>query len=218
MKKGIEIKLKVPTSLSEIKLSTYQAFIKETKGVEDVNLINRAIIKHFCNLDDDLVGKIKKSDYNLITDRIHALLQLQPELKPIISLNGIYYGFIPNIDDITVEEQADIDSNINDVDKWHNVMKVCYRPVKERYNGKHSIEDYKGKDQKEIDVDLETAFSVVFFFINTLKDLLNYIPKYLTAQVKQDKRLLTLVENGVGIKTFTHSLEEAFSALTRSVS
>lgn len=215
MSKKLDVKINVPTQLNEIKLSTYQAFIKEVKDEEDEEKVKRAIIRHFCNLDYDIIDKIKKTDYNHITERIQSLLNLQPEVKPIIRINGIKYGFIPNMDNITVAEQADIDSSINDVQKWHNVMRVCYRPITEEYKGKHLIEDYKGNEQPPIDVDLETAFSVVFFFMNTLRDLLNYIPKYLTDQVKQNKKLLTSVENGVGIKTFTHSLEEAFSILTK---
>ena len=60
----MNVKIKVPTSLSDIKLSQYQKFIKLTKDVEDNAYISRQLVAVFCNLTDKLVLQMAKKDFN----------------------------------------------------------------------------------------------------------------------------------------------------------
>lgn len=209
----MKVKIKQPTSLKDIKLSQYQQFVKTTKDIEDVNFINRQIVGIFCNLPDKIVGNISRKDFNRLVVEITEILESKSEFKQFTTYNGVKYGFIPKLDDITVDEQADIDSMINDWDKMDKVMGVMYRPVTHERKGKYLIEEYK--ENKPLDLTLDVVFGAMVFFYDLLKDLLSYIQKFINQEVTKIRTLQILEKNGVGIKTFTHSLEEIFSNLMK---
>ena len=206
----MKIKVSVPTSLKDIKLSQYQKFIRTTKDSEDEMFIARQMVGIFCDLPNNIVGKISKLDFNNIVNSISEILQEDGKFQPLIIHEGKQYGFIPKLEDITVDEQADIDSMINDWQKMDNVMGVMYRPVtvKNRYG--YDIEDYK---PAELDLTLDVVKGALGFFLTLLNDLLNCTQNYIVEEVRNPKILQTLEENGVGIKTFTNSLEATFLSL-----
>lgn len=208
----MKVKLTVPDSLEDIKLSQYQKFIRTTKDSEDVAFINRQAVAIFCNLTDKLVLQLRSNDFENLVNKINDILNSEGTFKQTFSYKGVKYGFIPNLEEITVGEQADADSFISDVKDWDKLMKVIYRPITFEKKGKYEVEDYTG-EEPELDLPLSIAIPAVNFFLNTLNDLLNTIPNYIMEVVKADKRLLNLVENGDGIKTFTHSLKETFSSM-----
>ena len=212
----MKVKIIVPETLADLKLSQYQEFIKNTKDIEDDNYVKRQLVSIFLNIPIEKVNHISKKDYDGLVVLLSNLLAQKPELKTTIKHDGVNYGFIPNLEDITVGEQADIDAYINDVNKWDQMMAIMYRPIKMRKSNKYLIEDYTAKEPP-LDLPLDVVFGAVFFFTNLLTDLLNCTQNFIKEQVDNDKSLQTLVESGVGIKTFTHSLEETFLKLTMSL-
>ena len=213
----MNVKITVPTSLSDIKLSQYQKFQRTTEGSEDDNFITRQMVGIFCNIPDSVVDKIKAKDYNEIVSDITKVLQEEPKFKPIIKHEGKEYAFIPKLDDITVGEKADIDSNFNDVQKMHIAMSVMYRPIKFKKGDTYLIEDYE-PNAKGLDLSLDVVFGANVFFSNLTNDLLNYIQNCIEAEVLKPKALQTLVKNGAGITAFTNSLEAIFSDLRKLAS
>lgn len=210
----MKIKVKVPTSLSDIKLSQFQKFLRTTKDSEDERFIARQMVGIFCNLSDDLVDKIRKKDYDVMVSDLTNVLNIddvKPPLQRIITYKGREYGFIPNLDDILVGEQADIDSMISDWQKMHRVMGVMYRPVKSRKKDKYLIEDY---EPNELDLPMDVVQGALVFFYNLLNDLLICTQSYINQEVVI-KNSQILERNGVGINQFTESLEATFSHLTR---
>ena len=85
----MKVKVKVPTSLSDIKLSQYQKFVRTTEGKEDENFINRQMVAIFCNIPDDAIGYIKKSDYDEMVTQVRNVLSMQSTLQTIINFNGV---------------------------------------------------------------------------------------------------------------------------------
>ena len=142
----MKIKVTIPTSLEDIKLSQYQKFLKTTEKSEDNDWINKQIVGIFCNLPDDIVKKLPKRDFNSIVNSITKVLNEKPELKKIIKLNGIEYGFIPNLDEITVGEQADIDNFVKDWQKMDRVMGILYRPITYKKDDNYLIEEYRQEE------------------------------------------------------------------------
>ena len=110
----MKVKLIIPETLKDIKLSQYQKFFFNTKDSEDANYINTQLISCFCNIEDKLVKHIAKRDYDDLINHLTNLINKEEDnykLQRIIKVNGVKYGFIPKLDDITVGEQADIDDN-----------------------------------------------------------------------------------------------------------
>ena len=207
--------LTVPTELKDIRLSQYQKFIKTTKDSEDDRFVSRQLVGIFCDIDNDLVGKIPKKDFNDIVNTITTALSKETKLITKTTYKGKQLGFIPKIEDITLDEQGDLDLFLKDVKTYDKAMKVLYRPVKNTHKDKYLIEDYKG-DGEGIDVTLDVVFGAVNFFLSIRKDLLNYILNYTAAQAEKCPKISKALEkNGDGIKSITHYQREMLDGLTR---
>jgi len=137
-----QVKITIPTKLSEIKLSQYQKFARTTKDSEDDKFIARQIVGIFCDIPDTVVGQIKAKDFESIVTDITNVLSIKPEFKTKFVLDGVKYGFIPDLEDITVDEKADLDTYLSDMDKMDKAMAVMYRPIIAENKRGYLIEEY----------------------------------------------------------------------------
>ena len=212
----MNINITVPSNLNDIKLSQYQKYIKTTKGNEDLNFLNRQLVGVFCGISDDLVGKIRKKDFNSTVEDVTNALSDKPTFVTRFKLDGIEYGFIPSLEDITVDEQADLDTFLQDVKTFHKAAAVMYRPIKSKHKDTYLIEEYEGNNEG-LDVSLNIMLGAVDFFLNLQNELLNCTLNYIGQEVAQNQKLSQiLAENGVGIKTFTHFPKEIFFNIKQS--
>lgn len=130
---------------------------------------------------------------------------------PTFKLDGVTYGFIPDLDNISYGENKDICKYISNWETMHNAMAALYRPIKTNMfgrpkivGGKYQIEDYEGTVKTaEImkKMPLEVCFGAHVFFYNLTKELLSYIPNY--TGVITEKDLLLMQQNGETIKKST---------------
>lgn len=212
-----KVKIQVPKTKRDIKLSQYQKFLRVTKDVEDEKVIQKRMVAVFCNLTDVIVNNMTKTSFNETLTHLLTVLEIDEEAELIRSFifNGEEYGFIPNMDDLTVGELSDLDNFIGDWQKMEKVMGVLYRPMKYKKGDIYQIEDYK--TNVSLDAPLDVSLSAYFFLHNLLRDLLNYIPSYIEQMVLQDPKSKALVENGVGISQFTESLEATCLSLKQSL-
>lgn len=217
----MKVKLTIPEGLADIKLSQYQKFLKTTKDIEDVGFVYRQMVGIFCNVSDSLVNNIKRKDYDDIVEQISSVLsQLhdetnKPQLIKKVSYNGVKYGFIPKLDDITVGEQADIDSMINDWQKMDKVLSILYRPIKIEKRSGYIIQEYQ--EMGSLDLTMDVVHSALVFFYNLLNDLVSCTQSYIEEEVVR-KNKETLEKNGVGINQYMESLEVTFLNLKRLLS
>lgn len=212
----MKVPINIPTKLSDIKLSQYQKFIKTTKDSEDENFLSRQLVGIFCDLPDSVVGQLKTKDYNHIVNTVSELLTKKPEFQPTFKLNNIEYGFIPNLEDITVNEKADLDTFFKDVDKMDKAMAVLYRPITMKNKSSYLIEDYKAKGDS-LNVTLDIAFGANVFFLNLMTGLLNYIQNSIKTEVAHNPKISQILEkNGDGTTVFMNSLDQTFLNLRMS--
>jgi hypothetical protein len=208
----MNVKIKVPTSLKDIKLSQYQKFLRTTKDNEDAEFINRQLVGIFCNLTDDLVFSMARKDFVNIVNDLSKVLQETPEVQTKFVYNGIKYGLIPSMEEMTVGEQADLDTIYSDYQKRDKVMAILYRPIKLESRGSYLIEDYTGKEEP-LDLSMDIVMGADVFFCNIVKDCMSITLNYIKGAEIQAKILPILEKSGIGIKTFTQSLEETFLSL-----
>jgi hypothetical protein len=208
----MNVKIKVPTSLKDIKLSQYQKFLRTTKDNEDAEFINRQLVGIFCNLTDDLVFSMARKDFVNIVNDLSKVLQETPEVQTKFVYNGIKYGLIPSMEEMTVGEQADLDTIYSDYQKRDKVMAILYRPIKLESRGSYLIEDYTGKEEP-LDLSMDIIMGADVFFCNIVKDCMSITLNYIKGAEIQAKILPILEKSGIGIKTFTQSLEETFLSL-----
>jgi len=216
----MQVKINIPDSLSEIKLHQYQRYMNVVDNSNDELFISQKTIEIFCDIDLKNTLNIAYKDVTEIMHHFKSVFDVKPELKRIINFNGKEYGFIPNLDDISLGELIDVSNSINDIQKLHIAMGVLYRPVKAKYKQLYEIEDYKADElvMEEVKrLPLDVVFGAMLFFYHLVNDLLKAIPMYLEEKVKEmtthSKHNSEL--NGDGIMQSINLLKEMLPDLTR---
>jgi hypothetical protein len=171
----MKVKILIPTSLSEIKLSQYQKFVKIASENEEGKFLNQKLVQIFCNTDLNIVAKMKQKDLNFAVTTITELFNKIPELVTIFKINGTEFGFIPNLNDMSSGEYMDLDGYITDWEDSHKSMAVLYRPIKQKLGSKYLIEQYEGTDkysQIMLDAPMDVVLSSKVFFWTLGRELL----------------------------------------------
>jgi len=205
----MKVKIKIPGTLKDIKLSQYQKFINSVKDSEDAEFINRQMVSCLCDIEPETVKQITRSSFNGLVNSLTKILNDKPSIQTIIKHEGKEYGLIPSMEEMTVGEQADLDSMYGDYSKRQKVMAILYRPITVKSKGNYLIEDYTGKEEP-LDLTLDVVMGADVFFCNILKDCMNITLNYIKGEEIQAKLSQTLDLSGSGIKIFIASLEETF--------
>lgn len=215
----MRVKISVPNNLSEIKLSQYQKFLKAQEENQDENFLATKMIEIFCHIDNKQAFQMKLKDVNSITKNISDMFEQKPQLINRFTMNGIEYGFIPNLDEMSLGEYVDLDTYISKWDEMEKAMAVLYRPIQNKVKHKYSIEDYTAEGQEVYkDTPMNVVFGSMFFFYRLGMDLSKIMTYYF-----QDKKELhlqesnSLVKSGDGINQFMHSLREILDDLRISL-
>lgn len=217
----MKLAITIPTDLSEIKLSQYQKFLKIADQNDESEFIHHKMIEIFCNVELKYVSQFKRKQIVQIVTTINSLFEKIPPFKNRFTLDGIEYGFIPNLDDISQGEYMDLDNYIVDVADLHRSMAVMFRPIKSKLKDKYIIEPYEGSDvyaEKMLDAPLDVVLASRVFFYHLGNELLKSTLTYLEEN-PQMKRLMSKhnsESDGDGIHQFTHLLREMSGDLMKS--
>jgi len=171
----MKVKISIPTSLSEIKLSQYQKFVKIANENEEGTFLNQKMVQIFCNIDLFMVAKMKQQDLNYAVGKITELFKKIPDLVTIFKINGTEFGFIPNLNDMSSGEYMDLDGYIVDWEDSHKSLAVLYRPIKQKSGNKYLIEDYEGSDKYSelmLNAPMDVVLSSKVFFWTLGRELL----------------------------------------------
>ena len=211
----MKIEITVPTSLNEITLEQYQKFLKIAEENPEGNFLNAKMIEIFCGIPLSDSYKLKMSSVSAIIDILNEMLSVTPNHVEKFTLNGVQYGFIPDLNEISLGEYIDLDNNIVSWAEMHKAMNVLYRPIKIKKGDKYSIEDYDVSNPEALkDMPLDAAIGAVFFFLNLGLELSKHTILYSNLEEMEDtQEQLILEENGVGINHFMLSLEEMLQGL-----
>ena len=146
------------------------------------------------NIPKQLVKELALSDVAVIMSRIAELQQKQDtKLKRIIEIDGIEYGFHPDLDSITLGEYADLETFIKGgIEKnLPELMAVLYRPVKLKKNGIYMIDAYDGdirlRTEEMKKMSAQQVQSALVFFYTLGKELSGILPLYLMERLKETK-------------------------------
>lgn len=198
----MKIKVNIPENLNEITLGQYQQWLRITEDKEIDEFLKQKMVEIFCNIPLDQVIKIQALEIDAIVEILSKMFDEKPQLQNTFKLNGVEYGFIYNLDEMSSGEFMDLDNYLLDFQQIHNAMKVLYRPIKHKTNkGQYLIEDYTGKeDYDSKSIKLNVVLGSLFFFKNLKKELQSNILNYLATQqevpISQHLRLSLL--NGLG--------------------
>ena len=202
------MKIKIPTSLSDIRLEQFVLFNKLMKESQDENFIQLAMVTIFCDVSVEDAKNIVAKDFTEIVTDITKVLSEQPRFIQRFIHDGKEYGFIPNLDEITAGEYIDLESFLSSEETYNKAMSVLYRPILNKRKDLYNIEEYKGSHTEFNTLNLDIVLGSMLFFWNLSNELLTAMKGFL--QQTENKIVLeaALAQSGVGINQFLQSLED----------
>ena len=195
-KEGKQETYNLINSWAEVTLEKWLQIIKietgsKTKEAEET-------IAALSDMPKQLINQLSLKDVAGIMAKI-AEMQANEDssLKRIIEIEGVEYGFHPDLDSITLGEYADIESFIKNGAEKHmpEIMAVLYRKVTEKTDsGIYTIEKYGGdltiRAEQMKKMSAEQVQSALRFFFVLGTELLKILPSYLISVLKEMKEQL----------------------------
>jgi hypothetical protein len=215
----MKIEINVPTTLNDITLGQYQKFLKIAENNEDSSFLDAKMIEIFCGIPLSDSYKLKMSSVTAILDILYELLNTKPKHQTRFTMNGVDYGFIPDLDDMSLGEYIDLDNHIGNLEKIHYAMNVLYRPIVTDKAGRYNIVEYEvGNEDKMKDMPLGVVLGSIVFFYHLGKELSMHTLTSLDKQkVETYLQHPTSQENGDGTNQFMASLTEILRDLKISL-
>ena len=216
----MKIEINVPTSLNEVTLGQYQNYLKIAENNPEGNFLDAKMIEIFCGIPLSDSYKLKMSSAAAIVDIITELLNQTPKHTERFEMNGIEYGFIPDLDEMSLGEYIDMDNNVSKWEQMHVAMNVLYRPIKTSKVGKYNIEEYDVKNPEKMkDMPLGAAIGSVFFFLNLGMELSKHTIHSSANQTEMEaiQEQLTSISDTDGIPQFLLSLTDVLNDLKISL-
>ena len=216
----MKIEINVPTSLSEVTLGQYQKFLKIAEDNPEGNFLNAKMVEIFCGIPLSDSYKLKMSSVTAIIDILNELLSQTPKRVEQFTMNGVQYGFIPDLDEMSLGEYVDLDGNASDWNNMHVAMNVLYRRIKIKKSGKYNIVDYNVENPEKMkDMPLDAAIGSLFFFYNLGMELSKHtiLSSSNQAEMEAYQEQLISETNGDGISQFMVSLTEILQDLKISL-
>ena len=213
----MKVKLSIPTTLNEITLGQYQEFDKLdlTKEAE----VQSKMIEIFCKVPVEVVRSMKAKDITDICVIINNMFDTEHQLINRFQMNGIDYGFIPDLENMSFGEYEDLDTFIGDNDNLHRAMNVLYRPIDLKQGQRYTLKEYNPDTNEDAkNYPLDAVFGAIVFFYNLGKDLSTVI---LNSSSKQNEeslaQFLASQPNGAGTIQSMQSLTEILRDLKISL-
>jgi hypothetical protein len=189
------------TTLRDLTIEDYIKIVKIVDTFKDNdNRVREEFIKHF------KLEKLNITELDETLLNINDILTQKPNFIQRFELDGVKYGFIPNLDTITAGEWIDIENYQSSAEFADRLVSILYRPIKRSLKfwkkDYYSIEEYKGTNDKLKKAPLEVYLGAMIFFYHLGKTLLSHIDTSIkTMSQKQKEEVLSLVQKHTSNKS-----------------
>ena len=169
------MKISVPTHINDITLEQYQRFALINTEEQDKEFFMFKTIEIFCGVDIALVSKMRLSDAESISNEVLDVLQQNVPFTNKFELDGVKYGFIPDLQAISLGEFIDLEEGLSKDKDFHKAASVMFRPIVKEFGELYTIDGYEASTEmhhvmKQAPVGIISAANV--FFYNIAKELL----------------------------------------------
>lgn len=216
----MKIEVTIPNNLNEITLGQYQKFLSIAENNKEGEFLDAKMIEIFCGISLAETYKLKMSSVTAILDILKEMLEQKPQHIVQFKMNGVRYGFVPDLDELTLGEYIDLDNNISKWDQIHIAMNVLYRPIKDSKGVNYNIKDYDTSNSDKMkNMPLGAAMGSIFFFYNLGLELSRHTILSSNNQTEMEgiQEQLTLQQNGDGINQYMLSLNQILQDLKISL-
>ena len=132
-------------------------------------------IEIFCGVDIALVSKMRLSDAESISNEVLEVLQQNVPFTNKFELDGVKYGFIPDLQAISLGEFIDLEEGLSKDKDFHKAASVMFRPIVKEFGELYTIDGYEASTEmhhimKQAPVGVISA--AIVFFYNIANELL----------------------------------------------
>ena len=192
-----EIRLFMPESINDISLRDYVKFMKIYEANEDIenDFLDIKVLEIFCGLTYEEITKVPMHYFNEALEKFYDVFQEKTPLERRFSMTGkddvtVDFGFIPNLDKITLGEYIDLNNYIDNLDTIHKAMAVLFRPVHKSFKGKEAyrVAEYTGTEEYAeamLDMPLGVALGAKVFFYRLGTSLLEAMKSYIEKNIQE---------------------------------
>ena len=214
----MKVEINVPSSLNDITLEQYQAFMRVYENTDSDEFIRQKMLSIFCKIPLSHVLRINAQSVIEVSDHLNKLFEGEKKFTNRFKLGGKEFAFIPELEAMEFGEYIDLENNIGDWQNMNKAMAVMFRPITKEKDGKYLIEQYEGTANYS-DVmkyaPLDVVMGAVVFFYHLGNELLQLSLSYIQEEVTVLQRKNSSVNNGDGIKASTQSLTETLEGLRK---
>lgn len=180
-----EIDIVVPKDWSAVTFRQYLDMKKDLETYKDEEDATVAVLfHHLCKFSVDYIQDLDVKTFTLIKqDLLGFLGNVELPLKKFIQINGVEYGFEPNLSQMSYGAYVDISKyeTIEANESWAEILSILYRPVVKKQGKLYEIQKYGANLDKEkfLSIPMDIVWGSIFFFATLQKDLLKSIQKSL---------------------------------------
>ena len=171
----------VPTNINDITLGEFQKFDVINIENQDSDFLLHKTIEIFCGVDLNVVSKFPLKDAEEIESEIAGVLSQDTPHTTQFELEGVKYGFIPDLSQMSLGEYIDLEDALKETKTFHKAMSVMYRPIVKSFSNLYTIEPYDASPERQElmkSAPLGIASSAVVFFYHIVKELLEVSQHY----------------------------------------
>lgn len=193
------------TKLSDIKLHQWMELKEYLESNPDDSKVPFQMVNILCEISPLEARRMDSRELDRVISQLNEIIQQKPNFTPIFKHEGIEYGFVPNLDEITAGEFVDLQSYETQFHQkginLYKIMSVLYRPIIQKASFNHyEVQPYDGKLNEAFkDMPIDVALAGHLFFCDLGNGLLDYIQKSLERK-KSVKRSKTQTKLGGALR------------------
>jgi hypothetical protein len=181
----------ISTKYSDQTLGTYVDFLNAgTDSISKIQAITGLKRDDIRKIDVTVIDKI-------VTNYSQGLRQDEKVFKQFIDIDGVKFGFHPNLKSMTFGEWLDLSEfSKNFPHQLPELMCILYRPVTAEINLQYKIEEYDSDVHLKYvpqmrKLNLANVNAALLFFSTLRNDLVSSTPEYLEKELETLKREIT---------------------------
>ena len=176
--------IQIPANYKGITLESFVAYKSATNDIQRLMAI--------ASITEEQAKEIPLNEVNDILALFEEILKEEiADFHQTFFIGTTEYGFIPNLNKISVAEYLDITTFCKDLqNNAIKLMAVLYRPITKKVGYKYLIEPYNSKERELYEEDIKTCNlaqlnGALLFFSTLANDLTNSSLAYLEMEVSK---------------------------------